>query len=219
MSRFRRTLAGAAMAIAVAGGGLLATAAGAVPAHAATAPTSASHTYSFSVVPAPQAAGGTGPKFQCGDFCDPGGDPAPPPPVTITCTITANTPTYTASLHTIFFTAITNCTSKLPQITMSMNVIHPGVNLFDNSVVVNDKVARTAQATSCSTGQWAGNASALIALPAGWVILAGSNPIVQTSPTLTVASCSGGSGGGGCATAAPSVPAQPDSRQPRIVTC
>jgi hypothetical protein len=209
------------MAIAVAGGGLLATAAGAVPAHAATAPASASHTYSFSVVPAAQAAGGITPKFQCGDSCDPtggGGNPLPPP-VTITCTITANTPTYTASLQTIFFTAITNCTSNLPQITMSMNVIHPGVNLFDNNIVVNDKVARTAQATSCSTGQWAVNASALITLPTGWVILAGSNPIVQTSPTLTVASCSGVSSGGGCATAAPSVPAQPAARHPDVISC
>lgn len=81
MSRFRKALAAAAMAVATAGGGLLATAAAAAPAHAAT-PAGGHTTTGFTAVPAAQAPGGIGPKFQCGDTCDPngGGNPPPPPP-------------------------------------------------------------------------------------------------------------------------------------------
>ena len=62
------------MAVAMAGGGLVAAMAGAAPAHAATTPTPAavSHTFGFTVAPAAPAAGGIGPKLQCGDTCDHG---------------------------------------------------------------------------------------------------------------------------------------------------
>lgn len=219
MSRFRRALAGAAVAIAMAGGGLLATAAGAAPAHAATAPTPApaSHTFSFSAVPAAQAPGGIGPRFQCGDTCDPngGGNPPPPPP-TITCTISTVTPWQGLS-GALVFHADTVCTGSVPQIAMSENVIHPpdaprsDVDIETGSSAHNNYVA------ACKPGQWYSVASAYISPPAGWVIIAGSNPIVSTSPTVTF-SCGGGSSGG-CATGTPSVPAQPAARQPDVISC
>jgi len=82
------------------------------------------------------------------------------------------------------------------------------------------RVQRFAEANyiaACSPGQWHSVASAYITPPAGWVIIAGSNPIVSTSPTVTF-SCGGGSSGG-CATGTPSVPAQPAARQPDVISC
>ena len=85
---------------------------------------------------------------------------------------------------------------------MSENVIHPpdvprsDVDIETGSSAHNNYVA------ACSPGQWHSVASAYITPPAGWVIIAGSNPIVSTSPTVTF-SCGGGSSGG-CATATPS---------------
>ena len=126
MSRFRKALAAAAMAVATAGGGLLATAAAAAPAHAAT-PAGGHTTTGFTAVPAAQAAGGIGPKFQCGDTCDPNGGgnpPPPPPPPTITCTISTVTPWQGLS-GALIFHADTVCTGNVAQIAMSENVIHP----------------------------------------------------------------------------------------------
>lgn len=218
MSRFRRALAAAAMAVATAGGGLLATAAAAAPAHAAT-PAGGHTTTGFTAVPAAQASGGIGPKFQCGDTCDPNGGgnpPLPPPPPTITCTISTVTPWQGLS-GALVFHADTVCTGNVAQIAMSENVIHPpdvprsDVDIETGSSAHNNYVA------ACSPGQWHSVASAYITPPAGWVIIAGSNPIVSTSPTVTF-SCGGGSSGG-CATATPSVPAQPAARQPDVISC
>ena len=216
MSRFRRALAAAAMAVATAGGGLLAAAAVAAPAHAAT-PAGGHTTTGFTAVPAAQAPGGIGPKFQCGDTCDPngGGNPPPPPP-TITCTISTVTPWQGLS-GALIFHADTVCTGNVAQIAMSENVIHPpdvprsDVDIETGSSAHNNYVA------ACKPGQWHSVASAYITPPAGWVIIAGSNPIVATSPTVTF-SCGGGSSGG-CATGTPSVPAQPAARQPDVISC
>jgi hypothetical protein len=220
MSRFRRALAAAAMAVATAGGGLLATAAAAAPAHAAT-PAGGHTTTGFTAVPAAQAPGGIGPKFQCGDTCDPNGGgnpppPPPPPPPTITCTISTVTPWQGLS-GALIFHADTVCTGNVAQIAMSENVIHPpdvprsDVDIETGSSAHNNYVA------ACKPGQWHSVASAYITPPAGWVIIAGSNPIVSTSPTVTF-SCGGGSSGG-CATGTPSVPAQPAARQPDVISC
>jgi hypothetical protein len=218
MSRFRRALAAGAMAVATAGGGLLATAAAAAPAHAAT-PAGGHTTTGFTAVPAAQAPGGIGPKFQCGDTCDPNGGgnpPPPPPPPTITCTISTVTPWQGLS-GALIFHADTVCTGNVAQIAMSENVIHPpdvprsDVDIETGSSAHNNYVA------ACKPGQWHSVASAYITPPAGWVIIAGSNPIVSTSPTVTF-SCGGGSSGG-CATGTPSVPAQPAARQPDVISC
>ena len=221
MSRSRRALAGAAMAMAMAGGGLLATTAGAAPAHAATAPTPApaSRTFSFTAVPAAQAPGAIGPKFQCGDTCDPNGGGNPPPsPPTITCTISTVTPWQGLS-GALIFHADTTCTGNVAQIAMTENVIHPGAaTRSDVDIETGAPAAHNHYVAACDPGQWHSVASAYITPPAGWVIIAGSNPIVSTSPTVTF-SCGGGSSGGGCATVTPSVPAQPAARQPKVVTC
>jgi hypothetical protein len=218
MSRFRKALAAAAMAVATAGGGLLAAAAGAAPAHAAT-PAGGHTTAGFTAVPAAQAPGGIGPKFQCGDTCDPNGGgnpPPPPPPPTITCTISTVTPWQGLS-GALVFHADTVCTGNVPQIAMSENVIHPPDVPRSDVDIETGSSAHTNYVAACKPGQWHSVASAYISPPAGWVIIAGSNPIVSTSPTVTF-SCGGGSSGG-CATGTPSVPAQPAARQPDVISC
>jgi hypothetical protein len=225
MSRFRRALPGAAMAMAMAGGGLLATTGGAAPAHAATAPAPASHTFTFTAVPAAQAPGGIGPKFQCGDTCDPngGGNPPPPPP-TITCTISVDPP-YDSPSGNLVFISRTICTGNVARITMVQNVVHtPGGTLTDPADVPNNSIAQINRTVPCVTApdSWSVSASATITPPAGWVIIAGHNPIVASTPMpVSFMNCNGsaGGGGGGCATGTPSVPAQPAARQPKVVTC
>jgi hypothetical protein len=224
MPRFRKALATAVIAIATAGGGLLTAAASAAPAHAATAPAptpAASHAFNFTVVPAARAAGGIGPKLQCGDFCDPNGGPnPPPPPATITCTISANEPVQNQLTGNLLFTASTSCTDNVPEISMVQNVITTAQDVEGGrDIVPNDKLANTVSIAPCVSGQYYVAATAYITPPAGWVVIAGSNPILDDSPSATF-SCGGGSGGGGgCATGTPSVPAQPAARLPMVVTC
>jgi len=223
MSRFRRALAGVAMAVAMAGSGMLAAMAGAAPAHAATAPApAASHAFNFTVVPAARAAGGITPKFQCGDTCDPnggGGNPLPPP-TTITCTISANEPVRNQLTGNLLFTASTSCTDNVPEISMVQNVITTAQDVEGSrDIVPNDKLANTVSIAPCVSGQYYVAATAYITPPAGWVVIAGSNPILDDSPIATFNCGGGGGGGGGCATGTPSVPAQPAARVPEVVTC
>jgi hypothetical protein len=229
MPRFRRALACAAMAIAAAGGGL---AAGAIPAYASTpAHPAGGHTTttSFTAVPGARATGGIGPKFQCGETCDPGGDPAPPPPPpTITCTISVEDP-YDSGTGALVFGSHTSCTGSVARITMTQNVVHtPGGTLTNSADVPNNSFARAFRVVPCvpSPDSWSVSASATITPPAGWVIIAGHNPIVASTPMpVSFMNCSspdgggGGGGGGGCAIGTPSAPAQPSARQPEVVTC
>ena len=226
MSRFRRALAGVAIAVAMAGSGMLAAMAGAAPAHAATAPApAASHAFNFTVVPAARAAGGITPKFQCGDTCDPnggGGNPLPPP-TTITCTISANEPVRNQLTGNLLFTASTSCTDNVPEISMVQNVITTAQDVEGSrDIAPNDKLANTVSIAPCVSGQYYVAATAYITPPAGWVVIAGSNPILDDSPIATF-NCDGGGGGGGggggCATGTPSVPAQSAARLPEVVTC
>src|SRR5690349_9157389 len=121
MSRFRRALAGAAMAVAVAGGGMVAAAAGAAPAHAATTPTPAavSHTFGFTIAPTAPAAGGIGPKFQCGETCGDPQPPAPSGPTIITCTLHIPDASIDAVTGFITFRADTTCDGTLPKISQT----------------------------------------------------------------------------------------------------
>jgi hypothetical protein len=224
MSRFRRALAGAAMAVAMAGGGMVAAMAGAAPAHAATAPTPAvSHTFGFTVVPAAQAGGGIGPKLQCGDFCAPPPAPAPPPPTIITCTLTLMTPFHAGTSGAMVFHADTACDSNVPTIAQVQDVYYNGSpkdSDVDSEPGVPRPSAHTNNVEACAPGQWQFDVDTLIALPPGWVVLAGTNPMNALIAVSNV-TCGGGSGGGGggCATATPSVPAQPAARLPMVVTC
>jgi hypothetical protein len=200
MPRFRKALATAAIAIATAGGGLLTAAAGAAPAHAATAPApapAASHAFNFTVVPAARAAGGITPKFQCGETCDPnGGGNPPPPPTTITCTISANEPVRNQLTGNLLFTASTSCTDNVPEISMVQNVITTAQDVEGSrDIVPNDKLANTVSIAPCVSGQYYVAATAYITPPAGWVVLAGSNPVLDDSPVATF-SCGGGGAGG-----------------------
>ena len=88
-------------------------------------------------------------------------------------------------------------------------------------IVPNDKLANTVSIAPCVSGQYYVAATAYITPPAGWVVIAGSNPILDDSPiaTFNCGGSGGGGGGGGCATGTPSVPAQPAARLPMVVTC
>jgi hypothetical protein len=219
MSRFRRALAGVAMAVAMAGGGMLAAMAGAAPAHAATAPApAASHAFSFTVVPAARAAGGIGPKFQCGDFCAP--PPAPTPaPTTITCTLSLIPPHTAGPSGAIVFHADTTCDGTLPGISQVQNVLYRG-SVVDNDLGSGTSSAHTNNVEACSPGgQWQFFVNTQVSLPPGWVVLSGTNPMNSSSPIVIFDCGSGGGGGGGCATGTPSVPAQPAARLPMVVTC
>jgi hypothetical protein len=221
MSRFKRALAGVAMAVAMAGGGMLAAMAGAAPAHAATTPApAASHAFNFTVVPATRAAGGVSPKFQCGDFCDPPPAPGPPPPTIITCTLNVMPPHTGGTSGALIFHADTTCDGNLPGITQVQDVYYRG-SPADSDVNFGGSrptSAHTNNVEACSVGQWQFTVTTTLTLPAGWVVLAGTNPMVATSPIFICGSVGGG-GGGGCAAATPSVPAQPAARLPMVVTC
>jgi len=238
MSRFRKALAAAAMAIA-AGGGLIITAAGAVPAYAATqvSPSGGhpgSHvvaTFTFqraapagsrpSVIhPCAVHRPGVAPAYGDGGGCDGG---------IVTCTVTANAPTNLYSLHgeEIDFTADAWCSEDVPQIRLGQDVIHSTPidpnNPLTASDVVNDKNhAHTLNVAACQPGQYAVNASARIVPPDG-DILSGSLQDTSATVTFSASDCGtsggGGGGGGGCATATPSVSGHPAARDPDLITC
>jgi hypothetical protein len=222
MPRFRRALAGAAMAVAMAAGGMVAAMAGAAPAHAATTLTPAvSHTFGFTVVPAAQAGGGIGPKLQCGDFCAPPPAPGPPPgPTIITCTLSIPNASIDRVLGDIIFSANTWCDGTLPRISQTDYVSYNGslkkVDTDEPNFPRSE--AHTRSVAVCQTGQWEQNVHVLITLPPGWVVIAGTNPIISIA-SFAMNCGGGGGGGGGCATGTPSVPAQPAARLPMVVTC
>ena len=220
MSRFRRALAGAAMAVAMAGGGLLAAMAGAAPAHAATAPAPAAvaTTFSFTVVPAAQAAGGIGPKFQCGDTCDPNGGGNPPPaPAHNHLHPVPSLPTR-RTLRGTCFPRRYHLRRQLAPDLQVQNVLHRGSVVDTDLGTGTRSSAHTNNVEACDPGQWQFFAYTYITLPPGWVVLSGTNPMNSSSP-IVIFDCGGGSSGGGCATGTPSVPAQPAARLPMVVTC
>jgi len=229
VSRPRKALAAATMAIAAAGGGLLITAASAVPAAASARPAPHSgHTITIHAHARSHAARGIGPRFQCGDFCDPpgGGNPPPPPAPTITCTITVNTPAVVGgSPKAVVATAETDCTSPVDHITMSEDLTVPsGQVLVDQDSPPNATRATTGITTSCAAGQYTNAAAAFIDFPPGYVIIVGSNPLHQfVSIDVAAGSCSsgggGGGGGGGCAVHAPNLSTHPAGRHPDFISC
>jgi hypothetical protein len=222
MSRFRRALAGAAMAVAMAGGGMVAAMAGAAPAHAATmpAPAAVSHTFGFTVAPAAQAGGGIGPKFQCGETCGDPPPPAPSGPTIITCTLFIPNASIDAALGFITFRADTMCDGTLPQISQTQLVSYNGSPKKYDTDEPNfpRSEAHTRSVVDCQTGQWEQSVHVLLTLPPGWVVIAGTNPIISIA-SFAMNCGGGGVGGGGCATGTPSVPAQPAARLPMVVTC
>jgi hypothetical protein len=182
MSRFRKTLAAAAMAMATAGGGLLITAAGAVPAYASPPPApSGGHavsTITFQraapaasspnvILPcavkspaAAAAAAATAGAAPADDTCDSG---------VITCDVIASNPILFGS-DQLIFEAHTYCSDDVLQIRMGQDVIHstpidPNNPLTDSTVVDDDHVAFTVNTAVCQPGSYAVNAAARIVAP------------------------------------------------------
>jgi len=236
MSRVRKALGAAAMALAAAGGGLLIAAAGAVPASAATqAPHAALHgghsgghvVATFTMRPASRIGPsvihpcavhrpGVAPAYGDGGGCDSG---------TVTCDVTALDPKI--FLPVIHFEAIAHCSEEVPQIRLGQDVIHstpidPNNPLTATDVKNNNQNAYTFNQAECQPGQYAVNASARIVPDDGDIVI-GSLQDTSATVTVTAADCGtsggGGGGGGGCATVAPSVSGHPAARHPDLITC
>ena len=237
--RLRKALAATAMALAAAGGGLLAAVAGAVPASAATQVSMpgghsgghviatitmrpASRTGPSVIQPCAVHRPGAAPAYGDGGGCDSG---------TVTCTVTAHEPTTLYSSRDgnfgdIEFFADVWCSEEVPQIRLGQDVIHstpidPNNPLTDSEINHNEDVLQTHNQAVCQAGQYAVNASARITPPDGDILL-GSQQVTSATVTITAGQCGtsgGGGGGGGCATAAPSVAGQPAARHPDLITC
>jgi hypothetical protein len=186
MPRFRRALAGAAMAVAMAAGGMVAAMAGAAPAHAATTPTPAavSHTFGFTVAPAAPAGGGIGPKLQCGDTCDPGGGGGGGGgggPTTITCNLNIIRPHLAGSGTNVLSHADVVCDGTLPNIVLNQEVFYSGREV-DFGGGVGTSMAHSNLYDACAPGgQWQSVVRVDLTLPAGWVVVSGTNPMIGYS--------------------------------------
>jgi hypothetical protein len=240
MSRFRKALGAAAMALATAGGGLLIIAAGAVPASAATQASTpgghpkghvvatitmrpASRTGPSVIQPCAMPRPGAAPAYGDGGGCDSG---------TVTCDVTADEPSTLYSTRDgyggdIEFTASVWCSEEVPQIRLGQDVIHstpidPNNPLTNSTVKNNTNVASTFNRAACQPGQYAVNASARIVPPDGDIVI-GSLRATSATVTFTASDCGigggGGGGGGGGATATPSVSGHPAARHPDLITC
>ena len=235
MSRIRKALGAAAMALAAAGGGLAAAPASAVPASAATqAPLAGGHPGGHVVAtitmgpasrigpsviqPCAVHRPGAAPAYGDGGGCDSG---------TVTCDVTAFTPSNGAPPY-IYFEAKTQCSEPVPRISMGQDVIHstpidPNNPLTDSKATTNNSTLSTFNQAVCQPGQYAVSASARITPPDGDILL-GSHQDTSATAAFTASNCGtsggGGGGGGGCATAAPSVAGHhPAARHPDFITC
>jgi len=217
------------MAVAAAGGGLLIAAASAVPAGASATGTPAApppgHTITIHAHPRAHAPSGIGPRFQCGDFCDPpgGGNPPPPPAPTITCTITVNTPEPNTLPGAIVALSTVHCDGSVTRIDLQGTLMLNGASVTSFPGVMQGQTQASAQGgIPCQPGTYTNSASAFITFPPGYVIIAGSNPIHDASSPFTT-TCNngggGGGGGGGCAVHAPSLAGHPAGRHPHVISC
>ena len=229
MSRLRRALAAAIMAVAAAGGGLLIAAASAVPAWAsAPAAPHGVHKITITAHPRAQAGGRAGPRtiLPCVAHPGTGIKPASCGDQTISCTITANTPFVTTAIREVDATAIVDCTSPVSSISMSESLLWNGNVVGSDSTLTQLKDgAATLAGAACQAGTWTSTASAFITFPIGYVLTGGTNPIHQTSASISVptAGCrpsgGGGGGGGGCAVHAPSLAGHLAGRHPDFISC
>jgi hypothetical protein len=215
------------MAVAATGGGLLVTAAGTVPAHAATQ-ASGSHLVATITLKRAAPAASTSPSviLPCAvrslaaaptagaapaDTCDSG---------IITCDVFAETPDQFFPAGIIFFESSVSCSENVTQIRLGEDVIHstpidPNNPLTDSVVVDGTNMAQVNNEAACQPGTYAVDALARIIPPSGYVV---QGALHVTSDTVTL-DCGGGSGGGGCAIPAPSASSQPATRSPKLITC
>jgi hypothetical protein len=218
------------MAVAAAGGGLLIAAASAVPAYAsAPAAPHGAHKSTITIHAHPRAhvARGLGPRDILPCAVKPGAKPADSctggnGDNTITCSITADRPFISPTLGTVSAHAGVNCTSFVTRINLQQGLERDGVTVGTGSdIEPGTDFASSYASGACQSGTYVNIAQAFITFPAGYVIIAGSNPIHATSASLTVP-LSGfcpTSSGGGCAVHAPSPADHPAGRHPDFVSC
>jgi hypothetical protein len=236
VSPFRRALAAASIAVAAAGAGLLITAAVAVPAYAsapASAPPAGSHKITITAHPRAHAASDIGPHVILPCAVKPGVTPAScgGGAPTITCEISADTPSLDDETGDILLVAgaVTICDHPVTAIDMDETLLTPQRNIPDDSShTVNTVFGSTFIQAGCQTGVLSTIATAEITFPAGYVVVAGTNPIRDISDSVTIHSsdCNpvvggggGGGGGGGCAIPAPSQAGHPAGRHPDLISC
>jgi hypothetical protein len=231
VSRLRRALVAITMATAAAGSGLLIAAAGAVPAYASASgsPAALAGAHKVTISAHPRAgAAGLGPRTILPCAVRPGVRPASCGDQTISCSITAATPFVTTAIREVDATAIVNCTSPVSSIALQESLLWNGNAVGQDSGTTQGKDgAATLAGAACQAGTWTNTASAFITFPPGYVLTGGTNPIHQTSASITVptAGCrpvggGGGGGGGGCAVHAPSLASHhPAGRHPDLIAC
>ena len=236
MSRISRALAATAMAVAAAAGGLLIAAASAVPAYASAMETPSAppggHKVTITVHAHPRAhaARGIGPHdiLPCG--VKPGAKPADSCTGgnggnIITCSLTASRPFISPTLGTVSAHAGVTCTDFVTRINLQQGLERDGVTVGTGSdIEPGTDFASSYASGACQSGTYVNIAQAFITFPPGYVIISGSNPIHDTSASLTVplsgfCPTSSGGGGGGCAVHAPSLAGHPAGRHPDFVTC
>jgi hypothetical protein len=218
------------MAVAAAGGGLLIAAAGAVPAYAAApAAHPGGHKITITAHPRAHAATGIGPHDILPCAVKPGAamKPASCGDETISCVISAGTPFFVNAAGSVDGLADVRCSSSVPEILLHETLLRSGVAVStDDDPAIDRAGAATVVAESCRAGTYTNTASATISFPPGYVITAGTNPIHQTSASLTTTTSSchplgsgGGGGGGGCAIRAPSLAGHLAGRHPDFISC
>jgi hypothetical protein len=230
VSRFRRTLATAAIGVMAAGGAVLTSAAGAAPAFAATQASPAPSPGSQTITVTAQRTGGAGTRD-----IEPCAVPGPAAPAGVTpatcglppsiaCFITTPVPSITSS-HVIQASVEVHCTSPITEINLDGTMTKSGFGLVSEWV---DDVSGGADAfaplsATCQAAQYVISGFAALTFPAGYTPSFGTIHHDATfTPTAkgcgTTTGGGGGGGGGGCSIAPP-VPAQPAADQPRVIAC
>jgi hypothetical protein len=224
VSRFRKALAAATMAIAAAGGGLLITAASAVPASASARPAPhGGHTITVTAHPRTHAASRIGPHDILPCTVKPGAGikPASCGDQVIYCVITANRPEPNTLPGAIVALSTVRCDHPVTQISLTGTLFLNGAPVTSFPGVMQGQTQASAQGgIPCQPGTYTNSASATITLPPGFVITGGKNPIhAASSPFTTTCNNGGGGGGGGCAVHSLFLAGHPAGRRPSAISC
>ena len=146
-------------------------------------------------------------------------------PQTIECTLYADPPRASDVTDLVTANADVRCSRSVTEIDLHEALLRSGVPVHTTGDTThNDFQAASLLSTACLAGAYANTADALITFPAGYVLVGGSNPLRHTSASIQVgpfclSGGGGGGGGGGCATAPPSMSAQPAMRHPDVIIC
>jgi hypothetical protein len=216
-----------------AGGAVLASAAGAAPAFAATQAGSAPSPSSHMITVTAQRSAGISPRATL-----PCAVPGPAAsaqvrpatcglPSTIECTIDASVPVITSS-HTISAGATVHCTSPISAIRLDETLVKgsPGtqIDASTDDPVGEANAFGVVGGGACQPVNYDNFAFAGLDFPAGYSPSTASIHDLSTlTPTAracgTTSGGGGGGGGGGCSITAPPVPAQSAADLPRVIAC